>query len=172
MVNQPGDMSFVITSMLSVSATPGGLLSGTINPAAVGVSGQSDGAITAGAVGYNTCCLDPRVKAGALLSGAAVNYGEWFPPGTPPLLVAHATADEVNPYGASEYMFIAAQSPKYFLTIHGGSHLETFTAQPEEPQVVRVLIDFFDLYLTNDPSAAVRLEADGNQPGALVLETG
>ena len=69
MVNQPGDMSFVITSMLSVSVTLGGLLSGTINPAVVGVSGQSDGAITAGAVGYNTCCLDPRVKAGALLSG-------------------------------------------------------------------------------------------------------
>ena len=171
-LQQPGDISFVITSMIALSEQAG-VLHGAIDPAAVGVSGQSDGAVTALAAGYNTCCRDPRIKAGAILTGATFAFdGEWFPPGTPPVMFVHATADEINGYGASVSMFERAQSPKYFLTIEGGSHLEVYVDPPWEPQVAQAMIAFFDLHLKGDQAAAARLETVGNQPGLLTLQKG
>jgi len=125
-LQQPADMSFVITSMLQASAAPS-LLHGAIDPNAVGDAVQSDGAVTALATAYNTCCLDARIKAGVSLTGGAFGFdGQWFPPGTPPVMFVHATADEINPYSASTSMFQQAQSPKYLLTIDGGSHVEVY----------------------------------------------
>jgi len=171
-LQQPGDISFVITSMLHLS-DQAGLLHGTVSPTAIGVSGQSDGGVTALAAGYNTCCLDPRIKAGAILTGATFAFeGEWFPPGTPPVMFVHATADEINDYGASVSMFERAQSPKYFLTVEGGSHLEVYVDPPWEPQVAQAMIAFFDLHLKGDQAAAARLDTVGNQPGFMTLQKG
>jgi predicted dienelactone hydrolase len=164
-LQQPGDISFVITSMIQLSAAPG-LLNGVIDPNAVGDAGQSDGGVTAAAAAYNTCCIDPRIKASSILTGATIMFeGEWFPPGTPPLLLIHATADEVNGYGASTSMFSRAQSPKYLFTIEGGSHFEVYVEPPWEPQVAQAMVAFFDLYLKGDQAAANELHAVGNQPG-------
>ena len=164
-LQQPGDISFVITSMINLSATAGPL-SNSVNPAAVGDAGQSDGGVTAAAAAYNTCCIDPRIKAASILTGGAFGFdGQWFPPGTPPVLFVHATADEVNPYRASTSMFEQAQSPKYLLTIEGGSHLEVYVDPPWEEHVANTMVAFFDLYLKSDPSAAERLTAEGNQSG-------
>jgi predicted dienelactone hydrolase len=170
-LEQPADISFVITSMINLSGMPG-LLSGVVDPAAVGDSGQSDGGVTAAAAAYNTCCIDPRIKASSILTGGAFGFdGQWFPPGTPPVMFVHATADEVNPYSASTSMFSAAQSPKYLFTIEGGSHLEVYVDPPWEEHVARAMVAFFDLYLKGDPAAAERLAVEGNQPG-YTLETG
>ena len=164
-LEQPGDISFVITSMINLSSAPGPLF-GVVDPAAVGDSGQSDGGVTAAAAAYNTCCIDPRIKASAILTGGAFGFdGQWFPPGTPPVMFVHATADEVNPYGASTSMFAQAQSPKYLFTIDGGSHLEVYVDPPWEEHVARAMVAFFDLYLKGDASAAERLANEGNQPG-------
>jgi predicted dienelactone hydrolase len=164
-LEQPADISFVISSMITVSGTPGPLF-GSVNAAAVGDSGQSDGGVTAAAAAYNTCCIDPRIKASSILTGGAFGFdGQWFPPGTPPVLFVHATADEVNPYGASTSMFEQAQSPKYLFTIEGGSHLEVYVDPPWEQHVAAAMVAFFDLYLKGDQSAAERLTTAGSQPG-------
>jgi predicted dienelactone hydrolase len=164
-LQQPGDISFVITSILDISAKPG-LFFNVVNPNAVGDSGQSDGGVTAAAAAYNTCCIDPRIKASVILTGGSFGFnGQWFPPGTPPVMFVHATADEVNPYSASTSMFAQAQSPKYLMTIEGGDHLQVYVDPPWEPHVAAAMIAFFDLYLKGDPAAAQRLEAAGNQPG-------
>jgi predicted dienelactone hydrolase len=164
-LQQPGDISFVITSMLQLSASPG-LFQGSIDPNAVGDAGQSDGGVTALAAAYNTCCIDPRIKASSILTGATIMFeGEWFPPGTPPLLLVHATADEVNGYSASTSMFSRAQSPKYLLTIDGGSHFEVYVEPPWEPEVAHAMVAFFDLYLKGDQAASAELHAVGSQPG-------
>ena len=111
--------------------------------------------------------------AGAILTGATFGFeGEWFPPNTPPVMFVHATADEINDYGASVSMFERAQSPKYFLTIEGGSHLEVYVDPPWEPQVAEAMIAFFDLHLKADQAAAARLDAVGNQPGFMTLQKG
>ncbi len=165
-LEQPADISFVITSMINLSTAPGPL-SNSVNPAAVGDSGQSDGGVTAAAAAYNTCCIDPRIKASSILTGGAFGFdGQWFPPGTPPVLFIHATDDEVNPYGASTSMFAQAQAPKYLMTIEGGSHLEVYVDPPWEQHVAATMVAFFDLYLKGDQSAAERLTVAGNQPGS------
>ena len=164
-LQQPGDMSFVITEILAISAQPG-LFFNVVDPNAVGDSGQSDGGVTAAAAAFNTCCIDPRIKASVILTGGSFGFdGEWFPPGTPPVMFVHATADEVNPYSASTSMFGQAQSPKYLMTIEGGSHLEVYVDPPWEPHVAEAMIAFFDLYLKADPAAAARLDTAANQPG-------
>jgi predicted dienelactone hydrolase len=171
-LEQPADISFVITSMLGLAGQPGPLAN-AIDPEAIGVSGQSDGAVTALAAGWNTCCRDARIKAGAIYTGATFAFeGEWFSPGTPPTLFVHARADEINPYDASVSMFQRAQSPKYLLTIEDGSHLEVYIDPPWEPQVAAATIAFFDQYLKHDASAAARLDTAGNQPGLTTLQKG
>jgi hypothetical protein len=62
-------------------------------------------------------------------------------------------------------MFAQAQSPKYLLTIDGGSHLEVYVDPPWEEHVASSMVAFFDLYLKHDQSAGDRLAALGNQPG-------
>ena len=164
-LEEPADISFVITSTIALAGTPGPLF-GMVDPSAVGDAGQSDGGVVAAAAAYNTCCIDPRIKASTILTGGAFGFdGQWFPPGTPPVMFVHATADEVNPYGASTSMFAQAQSPKYLFTIEGGSHLEVYVDPPWEDSVARAMVAFFDLYLKADPSAAERLTSEGTQPG-------
>jgi len=170
-LQQPGDISFVITSILDFSAKPG-LFYNVVNPNAVGDSGQSDGGVTAAAAAYNTCCIDSRIKASTILTGGSFGFdGQWFPPGTPPVMFVHATGDEVNPYSASTSMFSQAQSPKYLMTIEGGDHLQVYVDPPWEPHVAAAMVAFFDLYLKGDPAAADQLESAANQPG-YSLQTG
>ena len=52
LINQPADMSFVISKLLSASSRPGGQLQGLIDPQRIAVSGHSDGGETALAVAY------------------------------------------------------------------------------------------------------------------------
>jgi predicted dienelactone hydrolase len=69
-VNQPADVSFVITKMLAANRGHGAL-SHLMNPKAVGAMGHSLGAITTLGVTYNRCCLDPRIKAAVPISGSS-----------------------------------------------------------------------------------------------------
>src|SRR5262249_22096247 len=62
-VNQPGDISFVLTQILDASAKSTGPLAGLVDPEAVAVVGHSNGAITTLGLAANTCCLEPRAKA-------------------------------------------------------------------------------------------------------------
>src|SRR5665213_254976 len=70
LINQPADISFVITRLLADSASAHGPLHGLIEPTQIAVAGQSDGAETALAVAYDPPFLDHRVRAALILSGA------------------------------------------------------------------------------------------------------
>ena len=95
-VNQPRDMSFVITRLLAAGARRRGPLAGLIDPNRVAVSGQSDGGEIA--VAYDRHYLDRRVRAAIILSGAEIPGvgGFDFPSGSPPLLATQGTADTIN----------------------------------------------------------------------------
>jgi fermentation-respiration switch protein FrsA (DUF1100 family) len=86
-------------------------------------------------------------------------------------MFVHGTADEVNGYGASTSMFDRAQSPKYLLSIDGGTHLEPYVDPPWVAQVAAATVAFFDQYLKGDPAAAARLASVGTQAG-LSLQQG
>jgi dienelactone hydrolase len=172
LVNQPADMRFVISRMLSLSQTSQGPLAGLIDPAEIAVSGQSDGGDTALTVAYDGPYRDPRIDAAVILSGAEIPaLGSFtFPQGGPPLLAIQGTADTVNPPSATETFFTAAQRPKYLLRLIGAEHLPPYsTEQPQLTIVERVTIAFLDRYLKHIPSARERLASAGIVRGTATM---
>ena len=172
LVNQPADLRFVISHMLSLSKTSSGPLARMIDPAEIAVSGQSDGGDTALAVAYDGPYRDPRVDAAIVLSGAEIPAlpSFTFLQGGPPLLATQGTADTINPPSATEAFFTAAQRPKYVLRLLEAGHLPPYsTEQPQLTIVEQVTIAFLDHYLKHIPSALTRLEALGNAPGTATM---
>jgi predicted dienelactone hydrolase len=70
LVNQPPDMSFVLSRLLALGSKPGDRFSGLLNRHQIAAAGQSDGGDTVAALAANACCRDHRLDAAAVLSGA------------------------------------------------------------------------------------------------------
>jgi predicted dienelactone hydrolase len=172
LVNQPRDMSVVISGMLAADSNPRALMAGTIDPRAVAVAGQSDGGETALAVAYDRYFRDPRIRAAVILSGAQIPGQNTltFPHGAPALLAAQGTADTTNLPVNTYNFFRVARRPKYLLSLIDAEHLPPYT--DEEPQlsiVERVSIDFFDRYLEGDRSGVAAMQRAGDRPGTTTL---
>jgi len=177
-VNQPADVSFVITQLLALDAQAGSPLAGRIDEDHIGVSGHSLGAITT--LGFaNTCCLDPRVDAIAPIAGLRAGFpGSFFPAGTPPLLLIHGDADATVPYSGSTSAYADAPAPKFLVTLLGAGHVPFrigFTVPPTVPasEVVTVdaLVAFFDRYLENGPRGLRHLRNAADEPGVATLQS-
>jgi predicted dienelactone hydrolase len=168
LINQPRDMSFVITQMLRNR-----LFKASIAPGEIAVSGQSDGGITALATAYDQAYRDSRVRAAVVLSGAELPYGGFsFPAAgsSPPLLASQGTADTINLPVHTYQFFNQAPRPKFLLQLLGAHHLPPYTY--EEPQlgiVERVSIAFLDRYLKNDRRQAAAIRKWGNVGGVAAL---
>lgn len=170
-INQPGDMSFVITSVLATSAQPSGPLSGMINPQEIGAAGHSNGAITTLGLVANTCCHDSRVKAAVIMAGTTEAYpgGQYDLAQAPPLLLVHGTADQLIPYSGAVAMFNSARGPKGLFSIKGGSHESAAGLSASSAlAVLRTTTDFFDAYLRGDHAALADMSTAG-QSGVTTL---
>jgi dienelactone hydrolase len=168
LINQPADMSFVISRVLALNEQAADPFSGLVNAAHVAVSGQSDGGDTALAVTYNPSYRDPRVGAAVVLSGAELpGSGPLaFSSDEPPLLATQGTNDTVNPPSLTEEFFSAAHRPKYLLSLLGAEHLAPYSdRQPQLGIVERVTTAFLDAYLKGDRAARQRLPSLGNVEG-------
>ena len=176
LVNQPADMSAVISSMLSLSEQQHGLFGGLLSAQEIGVAGQSDGGDTVAALAANTCCMDHRLKAAAVLSGAEwpAMRGQYFPGGTPPMLFTQGNADAVNPPSASVLLYRADQTgPRYYLNLFGASHLAPYEGtNPLERLTARVTLAFFNRYVLGQAGALATMLRDGNAPGVGALVSG
>lgn len=171
LVNQPADMSFVISSLLTASSGRGPL-TGMVDASAIAVSGQSDGGDTALAAAYNRYHRDPRIKAAAILSGAEIPgaSGYTFPSGSPPLLAIQGTADTINTPAETDLFFEAAHRPKFLMRLLGAEHLPPYRdEQPQLGVVERVTIAFFDAFLEHDRKALQRLDSFANVLGVASL---
>jgi hypothetical protein len=151
-ITQPGDMSFVISSMLALGAAPSGTntFAGLVDPSRIAVAGHSDGAESALAVAYSRRYRDPRVRASVILSGAEMSGigGYSYAPGSPPLLAVQGTADTFNEPHYTYTYFRHARRPKYLLRLIGAEHLPPYTdEQPQLSIVERVSIAFLRSYL-------------------------
>jgi dienelactone hydrolase len=175
LVNQPADMSAVISGMLSQSKQHG-LFGGLLSAQEIGVAGQSDGGDTVAALAANTCCMDHRLKAAAVLSGAEwpAMGGQYFPAGTPPMLFTQGNADTVNPPSASVLLYRADQAgTRYYLNLLGASHLAPYEGtNPLERLTARVTLAFFNRYVLGQPGALATMMRDGNAPGVGALVSG
>jgi pimeloyl-ACP methyl ester carboxylesterase len=171
-INQPRDMSFVISSLLSPDESDTGPLAGLIDPTQIAVAGHSDGGETALAVAYSRRFGDPRVDAAVILSGAEMSGvgGYAFTRGSPPLLAVQGTADTSNEPRFTKAFMKLARRPKFLLSLLGAGHLRPYTSQ--EPQlaiVKRVTVAFLDRYLKGQSGVLNDLVASARVAGASAL---
>ena len=158
-VNQPRDISFIISEVLRLSSDTATPYAHLVDEKRIGVAGHSLGGMTVLGVAFNSCCTDPRIKAGVVLAGAEQPFpdGTFFALPHPPILVVHGTADPSVPYAAGEKVFSDASPPKLLLTVRpsevpGTDHNQPYAGTegrvlPATRIVIETTIGFFNRYL-------------------------
>ena len=178
LVNQPQDVTYAITRLLALSARPRDLFSGLLDRREIGAAGQSDGGDTVAALAANGCCIDPRLAAVAVLSGAEwpPMPGHYFPRGrrTPPMLFVQGSSDTINPPWTSVQLYRTDRSrARYYLDLLGADHMTPYTGpNATERLVVRVTLAFFDRYLRGQAGALDTMTRAGNVSGTAILVGG
>ena len=172
LVNQPGDVSAVITRMILDSRQPGNRFAGLVDGQAVAVAGQSDGGITALLSAYNRRYRDSRIKAAIIMSGAELGVGSYdFAPGSPPMLAMQGTADTTNLPRNTYKFFARAARPKFLLKLLGAGHLPPYTTeQPQLAIVERTSVAFLSLYLKHRAHGLRQLRRAGHVRGVTSLQ--
>ncbi len=172
LVNQPADVSFVITRMLMRAGARHGILAGLIDRRQIAVAGQSDGGSTALAAACDDHVRDRRIGAAIILSGARIPGlgGYDFHAGEPPLLAVQGTADTSNAPSSTYSYFGLASPPKFLLRLWGAPHLGPYTdEQPYLGVVERVSIAFLGGYLKRRRGAQRRMWGVARVPGVATL---
>ncbi len=170
---QAGDASFVLDQVLDPAKTKGTWLAGLADPERVAAVGHSLGGITTYGLVYNSCCVDTRVRAAVVLSGATVGFpGTWFTGITTPLLHIHGDADQTVKYGFGTAAYKNANAPKYFITILGGRHSTEEIGGDSVGQraVEDAALDFLAAYVLGDTSKLADIDRAGNIPGVTTLQ--
>jgi len=122
-LNQPGDVSFLIDSFLAFSEEPGNTFEGAVDETAIGLTGHSLGGLTTILATFGPLA-DPRVKAAAPISAPACLVGaETYEGSDTPVLVIGGTDDQVVSFESIRQTYDAANPPKYLLALLGGNHL-------------------------------------------------
>lgn len=170
-VNQPRDMSFVISRLLAANESADSPFRGLVDPRRIAVAGQSDGAETAFATAYERPWHDRRVRAAVILSGAELGRHLALVRHAAPLLAVQGTADRINPPGYTLHLFHAVARPKFLLLLRGSGHLGPYTVPgPRLAAVERVSIAFLDHVLRDGPLTAIARAAAVFKGDALTSE--
>jgi dienelactone hydrolase len=176
LVNQPADMSYVLSRLLALNAQAHGVFSGLLNRDEIAAAGQSDGGDTVAALAANTCCTDRRLKGVAVLSGAEwpPMPGRYFPRGAPPMMFVQGTADTINPPWTSLQLYRADRAAaRYYLDLFGANHMIPYIGtNPVEQLVARVTLAFFGRYVLGQTGALAAMTRDGNVSGTAALVSG
>jgi fermentation-respiration switch protein FrsA (DUF1100 family) len=173
--NQPGDMSLVITWLITAAQQSAGPLAGTVNPRQIAVTGQSDGGDTALATAYDPAVRDQRVGAAMILSGAEDPFAASFTMAQngPPLLAVQGTADTINPPDSTYSFYRQAAAPKFLLQLLGAGHQPPYTQPgPELDAVKRTTIAFLDDVFKRRSGPLRALLAAGNAGPGTALTGG
>ena len=169
--SQPGDLAFVTREVLDRSSARDSGMYGLVDPDRVAIAGKSFGAITVLEAGYNPAEQVPNIRAVMALTGMALEGAQFETIGTP-LLLAHGDEDALVPCSASQHVYERAQSPKFFVTLHGEDHLERVPRRRDARATrssYRSTIAFLDHYVSGEADALTRLQRSCDVPGVATL---
>ena len=156
LVNEPCDMEFVAASL---ERHPPAALRRVLPHAPLIVAGHSDGATAAAWAGYASTCSTVPIRAVVALSPDDVPMTGAFRFGKPaPLLAMTGTADEINPLAHTLALYGHVLAPAWLVTVDGGSHLGTFTTDPDLARVDAMIADFVFMIADHDAGAGRRFE--------------
>jgi hypothetical protein len=135
-INQPADVGFVTDHLMLASSNGVGceIAKGLIKKGDVALAGQSDGADTVTALGYESQDAYPGLHyvavaalSGSLLGPVSATSTNHEVAGAP-LLVVQSATDRCNPPQESTALYKAIpESDKWFLTLASGDHLPPYT---------------------------------------------
>ena len=119
---QPGDVSFLIDSILALQGTDKPF-SGGIDPERIGLMGLSLGGLTTTLATFHPTMRDPRVSAAVSIAGPAAMFSNrFFATVQTPFLMIAGTADAIVDYQANAAIIPDRALSGALLTIEGGSH--------------------------------------------------
>ena len=122
-VNQPGDLSFLIDVLTSTPERLDPALAGRVDGDRIGVMGISLGGLTATLVGYHPELRDERVDAVLSIAGPTVFLTPSFFPARPqPFLMLAGDADALVPWAANARPVPGKIPGGQLLTLAAGSH--------------------------------------------------
>jgi len=171
LVDQPGDLSFVIDQALAANQ-PGGELEGLIDPERIGAGGLSLGGGTTYGLIYNDCCRDGRIDAVQILAGADFPLpGEFDFTTGPPILIVHGTADPAIPIATADRLAAVIAPPVWYVTLLDGLHAQPFenAESPHDEMVEQFTTDFWDVFLRGDASRLDALRTNAEVEGLSTL---
>lgn len=124
-VYQPGDLSFLIDSMLAKSRDKDSPFYRRIDRYNIGVAGLSLGGLTTALVSYHPFLSDERIKAAFAMAAPVAAFTAKFYQTNPelPFVLMAGTADYVVPYDANGEHYEKVNPYAWNITIDGGSHL-------------------------------------------------
>jgi len=123
-VNQPGDVSFLIDSFLAFHQDRESPFFGVVDASRIGVAGLSLGGMTTSLVTYHPYLRDPRIAAAATLAGPGSMFTEVFYGNSrAPLLVIHGDIDAIVDYETNALLTLEMAAAKVTLaTFLGATH--------------------------------------------------
>jgi len=174
-VNQPKDVSFVITSMLHADRDRRSPVHAKVRRNRIGAAGHSLGGATLYGLTTSTCCRDPRLDAVVFMDAIRLPFPGDAAPAPPvhgPVLFIHIEGDPVVPYAGTRQQYEVATPPKYLMTLTQGIHSEPYEdiPSPHDAAVIAATSRFWDAYLAHDPKARREIVAAGTEAGLSSVE--
>lgn len=122
-INQPGDVSFLINYMLERNLKSGDSLYQHVDPQRIGVIGMSLGGMTTELVTFDRRLRDDRIRAAVSIAGPARMFNEkFFSAAKVPFMMIATDTDAVVYYGDNAAPVRQRDPDSVLVTIKGGSH--------------------------------------------------
>jgi dienelactone hydrolase len=172
-VQQPADLSFVITQLLRQSRRAGSPLSGRVDPRHIGAAGHSLGGATVYGLVAEPCCRDRRVDAAIFMDAIRLPFaGAVRPRVEGPVLFIHIEGDPATPYAGTLEQYRRARPPKLMMTLTQGIHFEPYenAPSPHDRAVADATTAFWDAYLAGRRGAVPRIVSGGTEAGSSTVD--
>jgi predicted dienelactone hydrolase len=122
-VNQPGDVSFLIDTLLQRNADPADTLYATIDPQRIAVAGTSLGGLTTLLATFHRQLRDPRIAAAISIAGPTSMFTDgFFSTSDVPLLMVYGDADAIVPYNENATPVLQMYPASILVSLRDASH--------------------------------------------------